>query len=183
MMLHHSFSYILVLITRIHVRYHPPTRFSHPWVNLNASTWSSQQSFIWAFSFSGSLYTLKITLYYFLHMHFTVCMIFGYHGAAIKWKQIFPRKEKNAHSHTYSVIAPSSVQSSAFKRRWKKSEKLIWTKPFKQLWTKSEVLWHMLYREFSLITSLKGRRLYLLRYKWYSFIYNTFELLWLRDIR
>lgn len=95
----------------------------------------------------------------------------------------FPRKEKNAYSHTYSVIAPSSVQSSAFKRRWKKSEKLIWTKPFKQFWTKSEVLWHMLYREFSQITSLKGRRLYLLRYKWYSFIYNTFELFWLRDIR
>lgn len=56
------------------------------------------------------------TLYSFLHTHFTVCVIFGYHRVAIKWKQVFPGKERNAYRHIYNVITLSSVQSSAFRR-------------------------------------------------------------------
>lgn len=52
-------------------------------------------------------------------MYFTVCVIFGYHRLAIMWKQIFPRKEENASRHTKTVIAPSSVQSTAFKEKMK----------------------------------------------------------------
>lgn len=63
-------------------------------------------------------------------MDFTVCMIFGYHWAAIMWKQIFPRKEENAYRHTKSVIAPSSVQSTEFQEKMKEKLKAYMDKVF-----------------------------------------------------
>lgn len=70
------------------------------------------------------------TLYYFLHMYFTVCMIFGYHWIAIMWKQVFPKKEENAYRHTKSVIALSSIQSTAFKEKMKEKLKAYMDKAF-----------------------------------------------------
>lgn len=129
-MVHQSFSYISLLITHIHVHYHPPTTFimgRDPWVNLDASTWSPSNHLFVLLVFQVLFIDSKLhTLYYYLHMHFTVSMISGYHRVAVKWKQIFPRKEKNVYSHIYSVIALSSVQSSAFKREDERKVKSLY---------------------------------------------------------
>lgn len=122
-MQYHSFSYISVLIMHIHVRYQPPTRFimgSDPWVNLHASTWSPPRSHVLGLLVFQVLFIHSHTL----HTHYTIFFIcislYAWHlvitGLLSSGNKYFLERKENAYNHIYSVIAPSSVQSSAFKR-------------------------------------------------------------------
>lgn len=144
--------------TYIYIHNYLPIRFivsSHIWPTPQAHQYDPQQLFICTlFFFRSSLHTENYTHYY-----FSICVIYGYHRVTINWKQVFLSK-KNKYTENWTWC-----KFSIWNRRWKKSDLLIRRKYFWHLWTKSEVLWYMLYREFSQIAALKGRRFHLVRWK------------------